>query len=276
MKNRGVGRDRRGGFRITRRIIGLMFRARLEYRGEFLLNVLFGAVYQTSIIVFASVLLGRFPGMGGWPSHAVLLIVAVRMFSHGLFELFFGRITGLAEFIQEGQLDALLLRPLPVYRQVQLSNFPANAFGDLIVGVSMFVGAVASIDLHWTPVRIAYLASALIGGTLMEAAVFTALSTLHFRYPAALLWSFWTEELMSTFGNYPLKVLPKAVGGAFTFVLPLAFIAYLPTAVLTGNESGLGVPVAVAAAAPAIGLAVFIGSRLLWNRALRGYTGVNG
>jgi ABC-2 type transport system permease protein len=269
-------KDRKGGFRITRRIVGLTLRARLEYRGEFLVNILFGAVYQTSIIVFASVLLGRFPGMGGWPSHAVLLIVALRMFSHGLFELFFGRITALAEFIQEGQLDALLLRPLPVYRQVQLSTFPANAFGDLIVGVSMFVSAVLSIDLHWTPTRVAYVVSVLIGGTLLEAAVFTTLSTLHFKYPAALLWSFWAEELMSTFGNYPLKVLPKAVGGAFTFLLPLAFIAYLPTAVLTGNESGLGVPVAIAAAAPAIGLALFIVSRVLWNKALRGYSGVNG
>ncbi|GAA4838561.1 ABC transporter permease [Kitasatospora terrestris] len=262
--------------RVTARIVALTFRASLDYRGEFLVNVLFGAVYQTSVIVFASVVLGRFPGMGGWPAHAVLMIVALRMLSHALFWLFFGRIATLAEFVQEGNLDALLLRPLPVYRQVQLATFPSNAFGDLIVGVSLFVAAVLSFDVPWTPARILYTAAALAGGTLLEAAVYTTLSCLHFRFPAAVQWSYWTAELMSTFGNYPLKVLPRAVGWAFTFVLPLAFIAYLPTGVLTGNTAGLGVPAAVAAASPAVGVVAYLVSRLLWNRALRGYTGING
>ncbi|MEV6246152.1 ABC-2 family transporter protein [Streptomyces sp. NPDC051742] len=81
---------------------------------------------------------------------------------------------------------------------------------------------------------------------------------------------------MSTFGNYPLKVLSTAVAQAFTSFLPLAFIAYFPTAVLTGNTEGLGVPIALADAAPALGGPAYLCSRLLWNRAARGYTGVNG
>ncbi|MBB5078739.1 ABC transporter permease [Nonomuraea endophytica] len=261
---------------LALRVVGLTFRAQLEYRGEFWMRVALGLAWQTSIIVFATVLLGRFPGMGGWSSDAVLMIAAVRMLGHAFYEVFFGRVGELAVLVQEGRFDAFLLRPLPVYRQVQLSAFPSNALGDLLVGGSLFAWAVWSIELEWAPWQIAYIVAALVGGMLVEAAVFTALSSLHLHFPSAITWSYWTEELMTTFGNYPLKILPGVISGAFTFVVPLAFVAYFPVAVLTGNTAGLGVPVAVAAAAPLIGLAAFAGSRVLWNWSLTRYTGVNG
>lgn len=214
--------------------------------------------------------------MGGWSSEAVLLIAAMRMLSHGLFVLFLGRVFMLSQFVQEGLIDGFLLRPMPVYRQVQLAYFPANAIGDLLVGGSMFAGAVWRSDLHWTVARSGYATAALIGGMLMEGAIFTAISSFHLHHPAANAWSSWTEELLATFGNYPLKILPGMISGVLTFGLPLAFVAYFPAAVLTGNTSGLGVPVVLAAASPLVGLAAFAGSRLLWNRRLSRYTGVNG
>jgi ABC-2 type transport system permease protein len=262
--------------RLIGRISCLNLRAQLEYRADFWLRIAFGVAWQTSIVVFAAVILGRFPTMGGWSAEAVLLVAALRMFSHGLFELFFGRTVDLAVTVQEGKIDAYLLRPMPVYRQVQLTEFPANAFGDLLVGVSLLWWALWRVHMSWTPMRVTYLITALIGGTLMEAAVFTALSSLHLHFPSAMGWTVWVEEIMGTFGNYPLKILPAGVSGTLTFLLPLAFIAYLPVAVLTGHMSGLGVPSLLAAAAPAVGAASYVGSRILWNASLRRYRGVNG
>jgi ABC-2 type transport system permease protein len=114
----------------------------------------------------------------------------------------------------------------------------------------------------------------IIGGTLLEAAIYTAISSLHLHFPTSVAWSEWVEELMGTFGNYPLSFLPRIVTNAFTFVLPMAFIAYFPAAILTGHSTQLGVPQALAVAAPAVGLAAFIGARMLWNASLRHYTGV--
>lgn len=263
-------------WRIALRIVGLSFRAELQYRSNFLANVVLGIMWQVSIIVFATVLLGRFPDMGGWPSDAVLLIASMRMLSHGFHALLFGRSYQLSVLVQEGRLDAFLLRPMPVYRQVQLSAFPVNALGDLIVGVSMFTGAVMMVDLAWTLPQILYVTAGLIGGTLMEAAIFTALSSGHLHFPSSSAWSTWIEELFGMFGSYPLSFLPRLVSSAFTFVLPLAFIAYFPAAVLTDHIEGLGVPATVALLSPVIGLVAFVASRLLWNMSLRRYTGVTG
>jgi ABC-2 type transport system permease protein len=263
-------------WKIVLAIARVSFHAELEYRANFIISVLFGVAWQASVLVFATVLLGSFPGMAGWPSHAVLLLASMRMLSHGLYAFLFDRSDYLPTLIQDGRLEAFLLRPMPVYRQVQLAVFPTNAIGDLVVGVSMFTWAVSVIDVHWTLLRAGYVAGALAGGVFMEAAIWTTLASFLLRFPATSAWYAWIEELLGTFGNYPLSFLPRLVGQAFTFILPLAFIAYFPAAVLTGNTQGLDVPVVVAAAAPPIGLAAFIFSRLLWNARLGRYAGVTG
>ncbi|MCX5252939.1 ABC-2 family transporter protein [Streptomyces canus] len=264
------------GMRIAWRVTRLNFRAQLEYRTEFLLMIAIGAIWQVSVIVFATVLLTRFTGMGGWDSSEVLLIPATRMLAHGLFVLLLGRVHGAGRQIQEGRIDIYLTRPMPVYRQLQLAFFPTNAIGDLTVAVGLMVGALSRSQLDWTPGRISYLIAAIIGGMFLEAALFTAITCAALRFPAADYWSRWLEELLGTFGSYPLNVLPKAVGGLLTYGLPLAFVAYFPAAVLTGHGHDTGVPYWLAAVSPLLGVVTYLGSRVLWGWSLRHYAGVNG
>ncbi|GGN95564.1 ABC transporter permease [Streptomyces albiflavescens] len=262
--------------RIAWRITRLNFRAQLEYRSEFLMMIAIGAVWQVSVIVFATVLLTRFTGMGGWDSSDVLLIPATRMVAHGLFVLFLGRLHGLGRIIQEGRIDVYLIRPLPVHRQVQLEFFPTNAIGDLTVAAGLMAGALSRSDLDWTTGRTTYLIVAVLGGMLLEAALFTVVACASLRFPAADYWGRWLEELLGTFGSYPLNVLPRAIGGLLTYGLPLAFVAYFPAAVLTGHGGQAGVPYWLAAASPLWGAAAYLAARLLWRWSLRHYTGING
>ena len=65
-------------------------------------------------------------------------------------------------------------------------------------------------------------------------------------------------------------------GSAFQVLVPLAFVAYFPAAVLTGHGGDSGVPYWLAAASPLVGLLAYLGARLLWRWSLGHYTGVNG
>jgi ABC-2 type transport system permease protein len=260
--------------RLIWRISLLNFKARLEYRTEFLLAVGVGAAWQVSVLVFATVLLVRFPGLGGWDSPDVLLMASMRLLSHGLYVLILGRASWVSILVQMGQIDAYLLRPMPVHRQVQVAFFNVNAVGDLLVAVSLFAGALWAVGLDWSPWRIAYLVVAIAGGVLMEGAIATTVSSAALHGPATSYFMLWLDELMTAFGNYPLHILPGLVRDALTFVLPLAFVAYLPCAVLTGHLDTLAVPGWLAVGAPVVGLLAYLGSRRLWSFSLRHYKGM--
>lgn len=255
------------------RITKLNFRVRLEYRAEFLMMIAVGLAWQGSVVIFATVILTNFPGMGGWSSTDVLLMASMRLVSHALYMMLLGPIILVT---REGYLDAYMLRPISVYRQVQFAVLNSNGFGDVVVGICLFGVAMRISTVDWSPVRLGYLAVALAGGTLMEGAIKTVIASAAMHAPAASYWGHWADELMTTFGNYPLHILPTLARDTLIFVLPLGFIAYLPAAVLTGRLDTLPVPAPLAVVSPLIGLLAFVAARRIWDFSLRHYKGFGG
>jgi ABC-2 type transport system permease protein len=261
---------------LTWRFIALSIKSALEYRADFLFMVAVGAIWQTAVVVFATVIITRFPGLGGWSQGDVLLIAAIRMTGHALAAALFIGVRQISDQTAEGKIDAFLLRPLGVYRQVVLNYFHIPVLGDLIVAGVLFGAALTRLTIEWTAWRISYLVAALIGAMLLEAAVQTFLGTFGLRHPTARQWQEWVEELMSTFGNYPLHVLPSMARAVFVFILPIAFCAYLPAAILTGHTAHLPVPAWVAEASPAISALLYLASLAWWRSRLRRYESVGG
>jgi ABC-2 type transport system permease protein len=261
---------------LTWRFVTLSIKSALEYRADFFFMVAVGVIWQITVVAFATVLITRFPGMGGWEAGAVLLIAAVRMAGHTLAAGLFMGARQISQMTFEGRIDAFLLRPMPVYRQVMLNYFHVPEFGDLVVAAVMFGIAFQHLTLDWTPWRIAYLAAAVLGAMLLEAAVQTFLGSFALRHPMAKQWQEWTEDLMSTFGNYPLHILPGLARAVFVYLLPIALCGYFPVAVLTGDTEHLPVPTWVAAASPAISALLFLASLGWWSRQLRRYESVGG
>jgi ABC-2 type transport system permease protein len=263
-------------WRTVLRITVISFRARTQYRGDFITALVMGLAWQTSVFVFATVLLTRFPGLGGWTSGGVLLIVAIRMLSHGGMVLVFNSLILLPYMIQQGALDGYLIRPMPVYRQVLLYTFPLNALGDSFSALVLFALAIARVHLAWTPLMVAYLAAAVVGGVLLEAAVQTFVAILTFRFNISIAVFMWFDRMIATFGNNPFSILPPAARAVLTYILPVAFVAYLPAAVLTGRVASTGVPEWLACASPAAGPLLYILARYAWYRSLRHYESVGG
>jgi ABC-2 type transport system permease protein len=272
-------RARRVGhtIRVVRKVSALNVRARLEYRGDFLMSVFFGVLWQTSTLMFASVLLTRFKGgLGVFPADGVLLIIGMRLLSHGLYVLFFYNLAYLPLLVDEGRMDGYFLRPVSVFTQLLVSQFNVNAIGDLAVGATTLGFAIALLHVHWTVALLVYLAVAVAGGTLVEGALQLMLACLLLRSPGSRVLGQWVDELMSTFGNYPLSILPKVVVGLFTFALPLAFVAYFPAEVILKIAPHHGAMSVVTAWSPVAGFVLFSVALRVWQRSLRHYHSAGG
>jgi ABC-2 type transport system permease protein len=147
---------------------------------------------------------------------------------------------------------------------------------DSLAALALFAVAVTRLHLHWTPASVAYLVAAVIGGALLEGAVLTVVSILTFRHTIGVSVFMWFDRMIGTFGSYPFSILPLAARAVLTYLLPVAFVAYLPAAVLTGRVASTGVPAALAYASPAAGPLLYIAARYAWHRALRRYESGSG
>lgn len=260
--------------RLYVRIFALTLRARLEYRADFLLAMLSGVVWQVSVLLVVGVLLTRFPQLGGWSGGEVVLLVGMRLTAHGIYVCLLSNIIFLSLMVEEGRIEVYQLRPLPMLTQVLLTSCNINGTGDLLVGVTFLVVAVGEAGVDWTAGKVLFLLAALAGGALTEAAVLLVVNRRALKHPETFALSVWLDELSGLFGNYPLSILPIALRTVFTFVLPIAFVAYFPAAVIVGKADTLDVSALFAYGSPLIGLLLFLMARALWYRSLRQYEGV--
>jgi ABC-2 type transport system permease protein len=262
--------------RVIYSVTALNVRAALAYRSAFITAVLLGLLWQTATLTFAAVLVTRFHGLGGFSASGVLLIIGVRLLSHAIYVLCFDTLTQLPVLIDESRVDSYFLRPLSIFVQILLSNVNINALGDLSVGIVVFSIAVRIVHVAWTLGLVVYLILAVVSGILLEAAIQLALSSLLVRSPASRMIGPWVDELMSTFGSYPLSILPNIVQYLFTWVLPLAFFAYFPVEVILGIAPRSGAMAVIVHFSPCAGPVAFYLAWRIFAWSLRGYRSVGG
>ena len=248
--------------------------SRMEYRVSFVLGVVNGLGFQLAGLVFVWAVLHRFPSLGGWAFGEVAFLYALRLLGHSLYAPFLQNVVGLGELVRSGGLDRLLLRPVHPLVLLVGQGFQVQAIGGALVAGAVFWAAQAEMRIAWSAARVAFLLLALFGAVLIEAGVQLFLSTLSVWLTSSKSrLNLWADGLFSTFGSYPFTVLNRPLQVAFTFLLPLAFVAYFPAAYLLDrrDEGVIGIQPWCAYASPLVGLAVFAASIGFFEYALRRY-----
>ena len=257
--------------RLTGTLAAAAFRAEVQYRASFLI-VFAGLLYQCVGFAFIWVVLQRFDTIGGWGVAEIAFLYGVRLCAHGLWVVPFNRMLELDQLVQQAEFDRFLVRPLNPLLQLLTSKFWLGSFGDIIGGIVILGVATTLVDVDWSAVAMIYLALAVLGGALVEASLNLALSSLTFRLLTARPLILLADNVFNTFGNYPLKIFGHVTQFALTYVLPLAFVAYVPASVLLDRTNDLTVTPWLAYGAPLVGLVTFTLAYLFWRSQLRHYS----
>ncbi|HEV8635144.1 MAG TPA: ABC-2 family transporter protein [Chloroflexota bacterium] len=252
-------------------LAGASLRAQMQYRANFVILVVMGLVYQLTGFVFLWVILSRFGAIAGWTLGEVAFLYGLRLLAHGVYGLLFNAIQRISRMTRRGEFDRYLVRPLPLLLQVLVERVHVAGIGDLLGGIALFLTAQALVGVDWSPPALAYLALAVAGGCLIEAALRLAINSLAFRFLELGSLSFFVDTLIGNFGNYPLRIYGLAAQFLLTFVLPVAFVAYVPAAVLLGRTDELAVHPALAYGAPLVGILLFLLAHRVWRAEMRHY-----
>lgn len=183
---------------------------------------------MTSVIVMYLILVS-FDHIRDWQLNEMFFLYSFLFLSYSLFVFFFTGIRDFDDMIYTGDFDRFLLRPLGLLYQIVSSRIDFCAtIGHGAVGVLLFLKTAGSVGIEWNMCNTIYYITALIGGALIQAALFMISSSF----------SFWTVKTVNLrnmiffnsrrFAGYPISIYPWVIQKLLIFVIPFGFVSYFP------------------------------------------------
>jgi ABC-2 type transport system permease protein len=249
----------------------MWIRSTMAYRASFVMTA-FGNLAATSFD-FVTILLmfSHVDALGGYTLGEIAFLYGASGTAFGLADLVMGSMNRLGRRVRDGTLDTLLVRPVPVLAQVAADRFALRRLGRITQGLLIFGYGVRVLDIEWTPLRLLMVPMMLLSG----AAIFSAL------YVAGAAFQFWAQdasEVQNSFtygGNtllqYPPTLFAKDLVRGVTFVVPLAFVNWLPALYVLGRPYPLDLPQWLAFLPPVVAAVCCWLAALTWRVGLRSY-----
>ncbi|WNI31702.1 ABC transporter permease [Streptomyces sp. ITFR-6] len=259
------------GVRAYGLIAAMWLRSTMAYRASFVMTA-FGNFAATAFDFVAIMLMfSHVDVLGGYTLPEIALLYGAAGTAFGLADLVMGSMDRLGRRVRDGTLDTLLVRPVPVMAQVAADRFALRRLGRITQGVLVLGYALVTLDIDWTVTRVLMVPLMLLSGAAIFGAVFVAGAAFQFFAQDA-------SEVQNSFtygGNtllqYPPTVFAKDLVRGVTFVVPLAFVNWLPALYVLGRPYPLDLPDWVAFLPPVVAALCWAVAGLAWRAGLRAY-----
>lgn len=259
--------------RPYRVLLGSRLRSQLAYRRSFAMDVIGSAALGVVEFAEVYVVFVNVEFLGGLDFAAAALLFALANLSFSLADTLVGHADRLPTYLRQGTLDAFLLRPLPVLTQLVTSDLALRRIGRVTVSV-VIMGVVLPLnDIAWDADTVLLMVLAVVAGTAIFAAIFVCAAAMQF-------WLMEGAEFANAFtygGSYasqfPASIFTLPMRVFFAFVVPSAFVAYLPTLILLDLPGPPGLPSWLGWCSPVMAVAIWGVALVGWRTGIRHYTG---
>lgn len=225
--------------RLYRVLVSQFLKTILQSKVDFLMG-LFGFFFtQFMGIAFLYLVFEQIPSLQGWTLDQLIFIYGFAQIPRGIDHLFTDNIWMVAWWLViDGDFDRYMLRPMNVFFQVICEKLQPDALGELLVGIILVVMSLSKGILAVDAVHIALFFVSIIAGAVIYTSIKLFFATI----------AFWVKQSgpflqvayeMSNFAKYPTEIYGKAVQFIITWVIPFAFVAYLPASYFLMGRSAL-------------------------------------
>jgi ABC-2 type transport system permease protein len=239
----------------------------LEFRGNFWAKIGVNICWLASYVVFLEVIFRNTTTIAGWNKGQMILLFGTFLFSRALMDMIFTINLGkIPELVRLGTMDFVLTKPIPSQFFVSTRYLSLDESGTLLGACAILLYGAALTHLVPTVAQIAAWMFLVLCGLLLLYAVQLTLMTLAFWLVKIDNLGALVDTVVGV-ARYPANIFAPPVKFAITFIIPLAFIAYVPTLALKD-----GVRPAALVAAVAITTVFVTAASLFWRYATRAYT----
>jgi len=252
----------------------LRLRERMEYRGAFLIGLIAQGLAYVAEFTVIWILVHRFGTLGGWEWNEVAFLYSLNLMSYAIGAAFTYSQTELEGMVQKGTFDGVLIRPLNPYLSLAAQQFNVGYIGHIVIAFAILVWSLGNLAIDWSVTSVVFLGLALIGASLLQAAVLTLLGAWSFTFVrATFLFGF--AGTLRTFITYPITIYSAGLQVVLTVIVPFAFVNFYPASALLGKEGQL-FPGWIGWITPLVGIAVFAFAYRVWNKGVDRYQGAGG
>ena len=255
-------------FRLYFYIEAQYIKAQMQYRADFLISsvgMFFSSLATLSIFV---VLFNSIPSLAGWNLMEMVFIYAFYMIAISPMQILFDNTWNLRYQVQSGDFLKYYFRPLNMLFYYMSERFDMKGLTQLAAGIILLVYASLQLRLAWTIGKLLLLVVALFSASLVVVGLVVIAGCSAFwlvnSYPVlALSWR------LREFAPYPISIFDGIFRFAFTFILPIGFMAFYPAQFFLR-------PADISPwfyLTPVIGIALFALAYGVWTLGVNSYSG---
>jgi ABC-2 type transport system permease protein len=243
------------------------FSRAMEFRVDFFFRVLMDLLWYATYTLFFTVLFRHTQMLGGWNYDQVLVFAGTMFVADAIqMTVVSNNMWWLPIFVNRGDLDYYLVRPVSSLFFLSVRGFAANSFLNLLMAVGFWVWALARYPEPLSLSRVlVFTLLTCLGAFLMY------VMTMLFIIPVFWLHSKtglrelgWTVQRLS---GRPHRIFRGWVRAIIVSVLPVAFMASYPVEALFAGPSALLLLHTAAVVAGLFGFMLWF-----WRRGLRAYS----
>ncbi|HEY9564982.1 MAG TPA: ABC-2 family transporter protein [Nocardioides sp.] len=251
------------------RISGLWIRASMTYRVSFWLLTASAFVIGALDFIGIWILFHTIDSMGGFTLREVGFLYGATGLGLAFADMFVGRIERLGQMIRMGDLDTMMVRPVPLLAQVCSNEFALRRLSRILL--CLLVLAWASAYVEWSPLRVLVAVGMVVGGAAIYCSIFIVLACIQFWTADGVEFANAFTYGGNTITQYPLAIFPGEVVKALTFVVPLAFVNWYPALFILRRDDPFSMPDWFSFLTPLIGALMLWVTTRVWRFGVRHY-----
>ena len=239
----------------------------LEYRTNFVVQVVMSVFWSTITVSSAVVLFARTDDIGGWSFDQALLIIGLYEFIGGIVATFLQpNVRRIVAMIRDGTMDFVISKPVNSLFLAALRHSRLSGLMQIAAGAIIFIVALRRLRYVPDAAAIAQFAIMLLVAIALVFSIWIMIATIAFVAVKVDEMGELFNSLWET-GKFPITTFSGGMRIALTFVLPIAFMTTFPAQAILRTLDSVYLGLALLMALTVISLSLW-----LWQRAVRNYS----
>ena len=272
MENSIISTNKKRGFKfylhIYKKLLVQDLKSKMSYRADFIISTV--GMVVSNLVGFISfyILFKNFPTINGWTMYETLFLYGFSLVALTPVQCFFDNNWNLRHLVMSGDFIKYCFRPINIFFYFMSEIFDVKGLGQFAFGIGTIIYAWSHLSIPVTFLTLAQLVVYLFAASLFMIAIMNAAAAACFwlqnsGYIMIIMFRF------KDYSKYPVTIFNSVFKSIFTFIIPIAFIAYYPGLVILRPDN---VPL-LSWLSPFIGAIFFYLSYKLWMLGAKKYDG---